>query len=85
MAVFEINLYKELVEKIGEKSAQSLIEFVKAEVELKVSAEKNQLATKQDIQELRLEIEKAKTTLLQWFMGGMFGFSALIVGLIKLL
>ncbi|MBY0427025.1 MAG: CCDC90 family protein [Cytophagales bacterium] len=99
MLALEVQLFRSISEKLGEKSAQDLIEFVKTEVEQKVSAEKNQLATKQDIQSIKkemegvkleiesvkLEIEKSKSFLLQWFIGGLFGFSALIITLIKLL
>ena len=85
MLSLEIQLFRSISEKLGEKSAQDLIEFVKTEVEQKVSAEKNQLATKQDIQDLKIEIGKSKTVLLQWFIGGLFGFSTLIITLIKLL
>ena len=58
MQVSEIQLFQILKEKIGEKEAQSLIEFVETKVEKEFDSKKDSLATKEDLANVRSDVIK---------------------------
>lgn len=76
MQVAEIELYEILKEKIGEKEARTLVEYIEAKVEKKFEEKKDILATKQDIANLEIKIEKIKSDIIKWmfiFWAGQIG------------
>jgi actin-related protein len=76
MQVAEIELYEILKEKIGEKEAKTLVEYIEAKVEKKFQEKKDILATKLDIEELRTEMQKMKAEIIKWmfiFWAGQIG------------
>ncbi len=76
MQVAEIELYEILKEKLGEKEAKTLVEYIEAKVEKKFVEKKDILATKIDIEELRTEMQKMKADIIKWmfiFWAGQIG------------
>jgi hypothetical protein len=76
MQVAEIELYEILKEKIGEKEAKTLVEYIEAKVEKRFQEKKDILATKLDIEELRTEMQKMKAEIIKWmfiFWAGQIG------------
>ncbi len=76
MQVAEIELYEILKEKVGEKEARTLVEYIEAKVEKKFEEKKDILATKQDIANLEIKIEKIKSDIIKWmfiFWAGQIG------------
>lgn len=61
MQIAEIELYEILKEKVGEKEAKTLVEYIEAKVEKKFEEKKDILATKEDIHNLKIEIEEIRT------------------------
>lgn len=61
MQVAEIELYEILKAKVGEKEAKTLVEYIEAKVEKKFEEKKDTLATKEDIHNLKIEIEEIRT------------------------
>lgn len=53
MPVAEIELYEALKEKVGEKEAKILLEFIESKVEKRIEDKKDILATKGDIKTQR--------------------------------
>lgn len=58
MHVTEIQLFQMLKEKIGEKEAQSLVEYVETKVEKEFDSKKDTLATKEDLVNVRSDVIK---------------------------
>lgn len=70
-----IELYNLLRNKIGEKEAQALTEYVNFQVDEKFTEKKDLLATKEDIfkvqnqiSDLRVELKEQKADLLKWMI-----------------
>src|SRR4030066_816195 len=61
MQVAVIELYEILKTKLGEKEAKTLVEYIKAKVGKELEEKKDILATKEDINGLKIEIEKVRT------------------------
>lgn len=76
MSVSEIQLFNILKERIGEKEAQSLVEFVESRVEKEFEKNKDHLATKKDIAE-------SKADMIKWMFIFWIGQIAAIMALIK--
>ena len=74
MAITEIQLYDALKLKPGEKEAQQLVEFVKAEVNDEIDAKSNQFATKEDL-------ANAKVDIIKWVFGFFVVLILAIIGL----
>lgn len=79
MVVSEITLYNVLKTKLGEADAQTVVEGIKQEVKNEFENKKEILATKQDVSELRIAIEKTRSDLIKW----MFIFWAGSVGVLS--
>lgn len=58
MQVSEIQLFQILKEKLGEKGAQNLNEFVETKVEKEFDSKKDSLATKEDLANVRSDVIK---------------------------
>ena len=67
MSSFELDLYELLKVKIGEKETKALFELV----EHKIDSKKDELATKLDIEHIKLEIERVRSevTITKWMLG----------------
>ena len=81
LTMTDIQLFQILKQKMGEKEAEALVEFV--DNKLKQSNENNLkvLATKEDIGNLRVEIKETKTEMLKWFVGLFITLAIMIIGL----
>ncbi|MFZ3121926.1 MAG: hypothetical protein WA104_00955 [Thermodesulfovibrionales bacterium] len=87
MHVAEIELYEILKEKIGDKEAKTLVEYIETKVEKKFEEKKDLLATKQDIMNLEIatkqeianleiKMEKIRSDIIKWmfiFWAGQIG------------
>lgn len=80
MYVAEIELYEILKEKVGERGAKTLVEYIEAKVEKKFEKKKDLLATKEDLanlkRELMVQIEKTRSDIIKWmfiFWAGQIG------------
>jgi hypothetical protein len=83
MSVSEIQLYNILKNKLGEKEAHSLVEFVQKEVKAELEIAKDILATKQDLstvkEELKEELAKMRGELLRTiYVVGLVQFLAIV-------
>ncbi len=58
MQVAEIELYEILKEKVGEKEAKTLVEYIEAKIEKKLAEKQDILATKIDLANMKAEIIK---------------------------
>jgi len=63
-----IELYNLLRNKISEKEAQALTEYIFVQVEEKFAEKKDILATKEDIFQLRVEMKEQKADILKWMI-----------------
>ena len=73
MTVSSIQLFNIIKERIGEREAQAMVEYIETKVETEVHEKADTLATKvdiglvkTDIAELRTEIAESKSELLRW-------------------
>ncbi len=57
MPITEIEIYEALKEQIGDKPARILLEYIETKTEKEFEKKKDILATKQDIAELRADLE----------------------------
>lgn len=92
MVVSEITLYNVLKAKLGDNEAQTVVEGIKTEVKNQFDERKGLLATKediflvkQDIADLRLEVERGFKDNLKWTIATLLVVSGLIIAAIKLL
>ncbi|MGI4021011.1 MAG: hypothetical protein ACRYFA_05855 [Janthinobacterium lividum] len=61
MEVSEIQLFQILREKVGDEQAKALTEYVETKIERQFELKKDVLATKQDINNLKLEMGELRT------------------------
>lgn len=77
MHLAEIELYELLKEKVGEREAKSLVEYIETRVERKFQEHKDLFATKEEIVQLfsthREEVMKAISALREEFMKALSG------------
>ena len=96
MTISDIQLYELLASKLGRPEAKGLVEFLEARVDKKLDEKTNALATKQDIFEVKHEMQTMKTDianvkvdLVKWMVGTGIALAsvmvALMVGMIKYL
>jgi hypothetical protein len=79
MVVFEIKV------KLGENEAQTVVEGIKQEVRNEFDSRKDTLSTKEDILNLKTEIERGFRDNLKWTVGTIIASAGIIVAIIKLL
>ncbi|MBI3754107.1 MAG: DUF1640 domain-containing protein [Deltaproteobacteria bacterium] len=84
MHVAEIELYEILKTKIGEKEARTLVEYIEAKVEKKFEEKKDTLATKQDIANLEIRIEKTKSDIIKWMFLFWIGQLASLIAILQI-
>ncbi len=58
MHVAEIELYEILKEKIGDKEAKTLVEYIETKVDKKLAEKQDILATKADLAKMKADIIK---------------------------
>lgn len=80
MSTLEINLYNKLKAKIGETEAKELLEFIDFRSEEKRTNADKILSTKQDINDVRLEIKEVKTDMIKWFFAFFITLVVMILG-----
>jgi hypothetical protein len=85
MSISQIELYDLLKSKLGDREARALVQFVSENVSEKMQEQKSILASKEDIKALEVRIESGFKDQLKWLIVLMFGFSSLILALIKFL
>jgi hypothetical protein len=85
MSISQIELYDLLKSKLGDREARALVQFVSENVSEKMQEQKSILASKEDIKTLEVRIESGFKDQLKWLIVLMFGFSSLILALIKFL
>ncbi len=83
MIVAELKLFELLKARIGEKEAEAFVEILEKKVDSKFDEAKNTLATKEDIMNLKIEMERGFKDQLKWIIILMFGFAFIIIALIK--
>jgi len=79
--VSEIQLFQMLREKIGEKEAQSLVEYVETKIEKEFDGKRDVLATKED---LAREIGNSKSEVIKWMFIFWVGQLAAMIAIVKL-
>jgi len=75
MTVSEIQLFNIIKTRLGEKEAESLVEFVKHEVSEKLSDQKDYFASKADVSEAKADIIK---WMFVFWIGQLAAFFAII-------
>ena len=74
MVVSEITLYNALKEKLGEQTAQVVVEGIKETVKEEVDSKREILATKQDVAD-------AKVDIMRWMFGVFAMLMIAVIGL----
>jgi hypothetical protein len=74
VAISEIQLYNALKAKLGEKEAEELVSFVKESVKENIKPELENLVTKKDLAETKVDIIK-------WIFSFFIALSLMIIGL----
>ncbi len=97
MSTLEIKTFTALREKLGEETADVLMEYISAKHEGSMTEDKAKslfptedrlrqvFATKEDLARLETKIEAGFTSQLKWLILLMLGFSSLIITVVKLL
>lgn len=79
-AITDIQLFKALKKKLGEKEAEELVSFVRSTIE-----QIPHLATKEVLaevkSELKQEISQAKVDMIKWFVAFFITLALMIIGL----
>ena len=84
MQVAEIELYEILKSKIGEKEAKTLVYYIEAKVDKKFDEKKDILATKEDINILKVEIEKTRSDIIKWMFLFWIGQLASLIAILQI-
>ena len=74
MSSLELKVYEIFKTKLGEKEAETIIEYFEAKAEAKYNEKRDVLATKEDI-------ANSKVDLIKWMVGFWIAQMAAIVGL----
>jgi hypothetical protein len=69
MSISEISLYKALRTKLGDETADELVEFVKKEVKTELEVKTDTFLTKEDKIDIIDRIHRAKTETIVWIVG----------------
>ena len=80
----DIQLFRILKERLGEKEAEALVDFVDAKLKANDEANSIVLATKQDIAETKTLIAETKAELIKWMFIFWIGQIAATFGFILL-
>lgn len=82
MSTLELKIYEIFKARFSEQEAASVIEYFEQKAEQKYNEKKDVLATKEDIGQLRKEIEASKSDIVKWMFIFWIGQMAAIFGLI---
>lgn len=86
ISITDIGLYELIKSKLGAKEAEAVVEFVKAEVSKELDAQKNTLATKTDVKELKVKIAQVQANLIKWmfvfWIGSVASLSGVMIALL---
>ena len=74
VAISEIQLFNALKSKLGEKEAEDLVYFVKETVKENIKPEIENLVTKKDLAETKVD-------LIKWVLGMFIALAMMIIGL----
>ena len=74
MSALELRVYEIFKNKLGEKEAETIIEYFEAKTEAKYQEKKDVLATKEDL-------SQTKVDLIKWIFGFFTALALMIVGL----
>lgn len=85
MVVSEITLYNVLKAKLGDLEAQTVVEGIKQEVRNEFENKKDLLATKEDILNLKVEMEHGFKDNLKWTVATIIACCAILLTIIKLM
>jgi len=83
MVVSEITLYNVLKSKLGELEAQTVVEGIKQEVRNEFENRKDTLSTKEDILNLRIDMEKGFRDNLKWTVGTIIACTGILLAILK--
>ena len=81
MQVSEIQSFQILRERIGEKEAQTLVEYVEEKIEKEFDNKRDVLATKED---LAREVGNTKSEIIKWMFIFWVGQLAAMIAIVKL-
>lgn len=82
LSISEIQLYKALKTKLGEKEAEELVSFVKVNVENEIKEQSSKFATKkEDVKSLETKIAETKVDIIKWMVSLVFALALMIIGL----
>ena len=84
MTVTTLDLFNILRSKIGEREAQTLVEFVEKKVSDSFDTKSDVLATKKDISILEIKIEKTKADIIKWMFIFWAGQTSIMIGILAL-
>ena len=84
MTVTTLDLYNILKTKIGEGEAKALVEFVENKVATTFESKKDELATKNDVHDLDIKIEKTKAEIIKWMFIFWAGQTGIMIGILAL-
>jgi hypothetical protein len=95
MQLAEIELYEILKNKVGEKEAKTLVEYIETKVEKKFEDKKDILATKEDlanlktglmveIEKVRTEMQKVKADIIKWMFLFWIGQLASLIAILQI-
>ncbi|MDX2189513.1 MAG: hypothetical protein SFY32_06600 [Bacteroidota bacterium] len=89
MNISEFEMYELLREKMDEKQARMLVEFIEFRVEKKFEEARDVFATKDDIHrlelkiaEIHLKIAESKNDFIKWHFGMIIGSTLAVIGTI---
>ncbi len=81
MSTLELKVYEIFKNKLGEKEAETVIEYFESKTEEKYQQKKDVLLTKEDKIELISKIESSKTDMIKWFVAFFITLVLMIAGL----
>ena len=81
-SISSIEMFNILKVKLGEKEAKALTEQVESRVEKSLEKEKNRLATKEDILEIKIELKEQKSEIIKWMFIFWIGQIVVTLGII---
>jgi len=81
MSTLELKTYEIFKNKLGEKEAETIIEYFESKAEEKYQQKKDVLLTKDDKIELISKIEATKTEMIKWFVAFFITVILMIAGL----
>jgi hypothetical protein len=84
MVVSEITLYNVLKTKFGETEAQVVVECIKQEIKDEFDNKKDVLSTKEDILNLRIDMEKGFRENLKWTVATILACTGILLAILKM-